>query len=165
MQLQYLATPMFPFRKHVPRRLVLVAFALATPLALTGCSDPASPEQQVRDVISQLELAVEHRDVGALTKHLSADYSDLNGSGPEEAVRYARGYFIANQSIHLLTRVESVDFPSDGEARATVLVGMVGQEADAGSQWDLAADLYEFKIALRRHDDEWQVSFAEWRRR
>jgi hypothetical protein len=46
---------------------------------------------------------------------------------------------------------------------------MVGRDADAlGESFDLAnlaADLYEFKIALRREDDEWKVSFAEWSRR
>jgi hypothetical protein len=79
--------------------------------------------------------------------------------GPQEMARYVRGYFIANQSIHLLTRVEDIEFPTDGEARAKVLVGMVGRADD--DKWDLAADLYEFKIALRREDDQWKVSFAQ----
>jgi len=134
-------------------------------LALAGCGDADSPEQQVREVIGQMEAAVEARDVSALLAHLSEDYRDPNGSGPQEASRYARGYFIANQSIHLLTRIESLEFPSDGEARAKVLVGMVGQDADAAATWDLAADLYQFKIALRREGGEWQVTFAEWQRR
>jgi hypothetical protein len=150
MQLQYIAT-------------------LGALLALAGCGNANSPEQQVREVIGQLEAAVEARDVSALMEHISEDYRDPNGSGPQEASRYARGYFIANQSIHLLTRIETLEFPSDGEARAKVLVGMVGQDADNNAddagKWDLAADLYQFKIALRREDGEWQVTFAEWQRR
>ena len=94
-------------------------------------------------------------------EHLSQNFRDVNGMGPDEAARYARGYFIANQSVHLLTRIEQLEFPTEGEARAQVLVGMVGREADAATQWDLAADLHTFKIALRREDDEWKVTFDE----
>lgn len=150
MQLQYIAT--------------LIAIG-----ALAGCGDANPPEQQVREVIDQMEVAAEARDVGELMEHLSEDFRDVNGMGPEEAARYARGYFIANQSIHLVTRVEQIEFPTDGEARARVTVGMVGRDAaaaaDAIDLTSLAADVYEFKIALRREDDEWRVTFAEWLRK
>lgn len=129
--------------------------------ALAACSAPSSPEQQVRATIEQLEVAAEARDVGDFMEHLTEDYRDASGMGAEDAARYLRGYFIANQSIHLLTRVEELEFPVDGEARATVLVGMVGREADAGGKWDLAAELREFKLALRREDGAWKVSFSE----
>ncbi len=108
-----------------------------------------------------MEQAAENRDVGELASHLSEDYRDANGMGAEEAARYARGYFIANQSIHLLTRIEALTFPTEGEARAQVLVGMLGREAADTNRWDLAAELHTFKIALRREQDEWKVSFLE----
>lgn len=150
MQLQYIVT-------------------LAAIGALAGCGDANSPEQQVREVIEKMEVAAEARDVGELMEHLSGDFRDVNGMGPEEAARHARGYFIANQTIHLVTRVERIEFPTAGEARARVTVGMVGRDAaaaaDAIDLTSLAADLYEFKIALRREDDEWRVTFAEWLRK
>jgi len=129
--------------------------------ALAACADRDSPEQQVRAVIEQMELAAENRDVGDLKAHLSEDYRDPNGMGPDEAVRYARGYFIANQSIHLLTRIEELTFPTEDEARAQVVVGMLGRDAGASAQWDLAAEVQTLKIALRREDDEWKVTFLE----
>ncbi|MDY6947718.1 MAG: hypothetical protein SXG53_18575 [Pseudomonadota bacterium] len=132
--------------------------ALAT---LAACGEADSPEQQVRAVIDQIESAAENRDVGEFSEHLSEDFRDSTGMGADEVARYLRGYFIANQSIQLLTRIEQLDFPTDGEARAQVLVGMVGREAAAASQWDLAADLHTFKLALRREDGDWKVTFAE----
>lgn len=140
----------------VHRSLVFLALA-----ALAACGDRDSPDQQVRAVIEQIEQAAENRDVGDLKAHLSEDYRDANGMGAEEAARYARGYFIANQAIHLLTRVEELTFPTDGEARAQVVVGMLGRDAAAANQWDLAAELHTFKIALRREDEEWKVTFLE----
>lgn len=150
MQLQYMAS-----RESKMKRILLI-------LALTGlaaCSDSGSPEQQVRAVIDQMERAAEDRDIGELASHLSEEYRDANGMDAQEAARYARGYFIANQSIHLLTRIEELTFPTDGEARAQVAVGLLGR--NAVDQWDLAAEAHTFKIALRREDDEWKVSFLE----
>lgn len=138
------------------RALILMPF-----IALAGCGSSDSPEQQVRAVVEQMEIAAENRDVGGLAEHLSEDYRDANGMGAEEAARYARGYFIANQSIHLLTRIEELTFPTEGEARARLLVGMVGRDAGATDRWDLASELQTFKIALRREDDEWKVTFLE----
>lgn len=140
----------------IHRALLFISFAL-----LAACSDSGSPEQQVRAVIEQMEQAAENRDIGELASHLSQDYRDANGMDAEEAARYARGYFIANQSIHLLTRVEELTFPTEGEARAQVLVGMLGRDSAASDQWDLAAEVHTFKIALRHEDDEWKVSFLE----
>lgn len=146
----------------MPNFRVLLFVTLA---ALTACGDANSPEQQVRQVIDEMETAAESRDVGDLVRHLSAEYRDENGMSPGEAARYARGYFLANQSIHLLTRIEQIEFPLPDEARARVLVGMVGRDTDAAGDWDLVADLYEFKLALRQEDGQWKVSFAEWSRR
>jgi predicted small lipoprotein YifL len=145
-----------PLHRIVHRSLVFLALA-----SVAACGDKASPEQQVRAVIEQMEQAAEDRDIGDLKAHLSADYQDANGMGADEAARYARGYFIANQSIHLLTRIEELTFPTDGEARAQVLVGMLGRDAAATDRWDLAGELRTFKIALRREQDEWKVTFLE----
>jgi hypothetical protein len=145
-----------PFHRIVRRSLTLLTLA-----TLAACSGGGTPEQQVRAVIQQMEQAAEDRDVSELVAHLSQDYRDAHGTGAEEAARYARGYFIANQSIHLLTRIEELTFPTEGEARVQVLVGMLGRDAATTNRWDLAAELHTFKVALRREEDEWKVTFLE----
>jgi hypothetical protein len=129
---------------------------------LTACSDPASPEQQVRAVIAAMETAAEARDVGALVEHVSPNYRDGQGQDRAEASRYARGYFVANQSVHLLTRIESLEFPSPDEARVKLQVGMAGRGGEPGAS-SLTADLYDFDLALIREGDEWKLSYADWR--
>ncbi|HKU12825.1 MAG TPA: hypothetical protein VJQ52_00440 [Steroidobacteraceae bacterium] len=129
---------------------------------LAGCADDASPEQQVRAVIDSLEQAAEERDVGDLLEHVSASYRDAQGQDRAEASRYARGYFLANQSVHLLTRIQSLEFPSPDEARVKVQVGMAGRGGDPGAS-TLSADLYDFDVALVREDGEWKVTYADWR--
>ena len=129
--------------------------------ALTACSDAASPEQQVRAVIDSMEVAAEARDVGDLMQHLSDNYRDAQGQDRQQAALYARGYFISNQSVHLLTRVESLEFPAPDEARVKLQVGMAGRGGETG-QGGLSADLHDFDLVLVREGDEWKVSYADW---
>ena len=137
-------------------------FAFVGMLAvLAGCSDDASPEQQVRAVIDSMEVAAEARDVGDLMEHVSPAYRSADGLDSAEAARYLRGYFVANQSIHLLTRIESLEFPTPDAARVKLQVGMAGRGAQGAA--DLSADLYDFDVALVREDGEWKVSYAAWR--
>jgi len=129
---------------------------------LTACSDGTSPEQQVRAVIQSMEAAAEKRDVGGLMEHISANYRDGQGQDRAEASRYARGYFITNQSVHLLTRIESLEFPAPDEARVKLQVGMAGRAGEQGAA-GLTADLYDFDLVLVRESDEWKLSYADWR--
>ena len=138
------------------RRAYLAVLAL-----LPGCSDDASPEQQVRSVIDSMEVAAEARDVGDLMEHVSTAYRSADGLDRAEAGRTVRGYFVVNQSIHLLTRIESLEFPAPDEARVKLQVGMAGRGGQGAA--DLSADLYDFDVVLVREDGEWKVSYADWR--
>ena len=134
--------------------------SLAALLVLSACSDPESPDTQVRRVIDALEQAAEARDVGGLMQHVSESYRDADGRDAKELSRYVRGYFIANQSIHLLTRVNSLEFPTDDEARAHVTVAMVGREAAEANAWNLAFETRDFDVTFRREGDDWKVTYA-----
>lgn len=132
-------------------------------IALSACDGTESPEAAVRSVIAQMEAAAEARDVGDLLEHIAGDYSDAHGHTRDDLGRYVRGYFIANQSIHLLTRVQSIEFPSRAEARAQIQVGMLGREAPAADAWNLALDVHDFDVSLVRDSGKWKVSYARWR--
>jgi hypothetical protein len=146
------------------RRCVLVLTTLGL-ACLSGCGDSASPEAQVRQTIAAMEEAAEARDVGDLMEHLSPQFRDSYSRDGKELSQYLRGYFIANQSIHLLTRIESIEFPTQDEARAKVAVGMVGREAAESDSWNLAAEVHDFDVTFMREAGEWKVSYAKWRDR
>lgn len=147
-------------------RLFRPPYSWVALVLLAGCSNDGSPEQQVRAVIESMELAAESRDVGDLMEHICVSFRGAQGQDRTEASRYLRGYFIANQSVHLLTRIESLEFPSPDEARVKVQVGMAGRggtsQSDGGAG-SLTADLHDFDVALVREDGEWKVSYADWR--
>lgn len=136
--------------------------ALFALLALGACRSPDSPETQVRKTVAALEAAAEARDVGDLMALVAEDFRDAFGRGAPELARHVRGYFIANQSVHLLTRIEGLEFPSADEARLRVGVAVVGREAEAASAWSLAAEIRDFRLTLHRQDGRWKVTYAQW---
>lgn len=133
----------------------------ATAIAASGDGD--SPEAQVRATIAAMETAAEARDVGDLTEHISAQFRDGYGRDSQELSRYVRGYFVANQSVHLLTRIESIEFPTQEEARARVTVAMAGREAESTNAWDLAGEIHDFDVTFMHEDGEWKVTYAKWK--
>jgi hypothetical protein len=143
----------------VPRPVAILIVCLFL-LQLGGCSQPASPEQQVRDVITAGEQAAEERDLGALMDLVSAQYGDESGRDAESLEQYVRGYLMLHPSIHLLTRVEEIDFPYADLARVRVTVGSLGHGAAEGASFDVAADIEELEIELVREGEDWRVRRA-----
>lgn len=144
-------------------RLRLTALIAVATLVI-ACSSEDSPEQQVRTAIAEIELAAEARDTGDVIEWLDPAYRDAHGNDVEDVQRVLRGYFLTNQSIHLLTRIQELSFPHPDEARVVLQVAMVGREADAADAWNLAGDLHRFELALISQEGRWRVSWARWRR-
>lgn len=145
------------------RRHWLHAAVLATALVLAACGDRTTPEQQVRAVIAEGEKAAEARDVSGVMALVSSRYQDADGASAVGLSRLVRGWFIANQSVHLATRIDRVEFPYKDMARVQVTLGMLGREAGAQAGLDLAADLHEVRLELKLERGEWRVTRAEWR--
>lgn len=137
------------------------ALVLSVGLLVVACSRPDSPETQVRQTLDAVETAVEARDVGDVMAFVSKDFRDGRGLGPDELRRQLYGYFIANQSIHLLTRIDQLDFPTGDEARLKITVGMVGRDAGSAASWDLAADVRHCEITLRNEGNDWKIVYVE----
>jgi hypothetical protein len=132
----------------------------AAVLLLAACGEAPSPEQQVRAVIASGEEAAEARDLSALMDLVSPRYEDEQGRTRAELQRYVHGYLIANQSIHLLTRIDRVEFPYRDMARVELTLGSLGREAGAATTLDLAADVQRLAIELQLDDGGWKVTRA-----
>jgi len=140
-------------------------WACCLPL-LVSCS-PAqdSPETQVRALLKQGETAAENKDTGVLRKMISEKYSDSQGQDKRAIEAVIRYYFLRNETIHLLMRIQSITFPQPAQAQAIVLVAMAGQPITGAQEFErLHADLHRFEITLASENKEWKVIRAEWRR-
>jgi hypothetical protein len=147
-------------RDSAPRRL---AGALACAAALaTGCGPTGTPEDEIRALVASAEELAEARDASALKDLVADDYQDPSGRSASDIRQYVHGWLIAHPSVHLITRVDSIELEGTEQARLAVTVGMLGREAKADSGWDLAGDVWRFDLVLARDDDDWRVVRAGW---
>ena len=129
---------------------------------LGGCARSDTPEAQVRAVIAAGEQAAEARDLSGLLAHVSPAFLDEHGGGQDELKQVLRGYFVTHQSIALLTRIDSVEFPYRDLARVRLTMGTLGREAAGATAFELATDINEIVLELKLEDEEWKVVRAAW---
>ncbi len=148
--------------KHVSSgfSLALSLLICTLAIALTGCTEPSTPEAEVQAFIAEAETAAEARDLGDIRPLIAETYTDRRGYKKADLENMLRLLFVTHQSVHLQVYVESIQIEQPGVANAVALVGMADT---AGALPDV--DLYQFDVRLiRNDDDEWQLVEADWRR-
>ena len=144
-------------------RLLLVL--LLIPLLQACSGDRISPEDQIRQMLSAGEQAVESRSLSEVGPYLSGRYSDDAGRQKRAVLRLLAGYFISHQSIHLLTQVSRIELIGDTTAEVTLFVAAAAQPIASTTQFlTLRADLFRFDLVLSNDQGEWQVLSGSWRR-
>ena len=139
-----------------------IAFALAAVLVVScGAGDP---EAEIRALLAAAEQAAEERDAGFFGDAVGAAYRDARGNDRDELIRSIRGYFIANQRIEIVSRVDEVVLEGGDAARAVVHAGLVGQRTGAALLDGLEADLYRFELELVNDGGNWRIIGADYRR-
>lgn len=107
----------------------------------------------------------EQKNVGGLRAVVSEKYADEHGQDKRAIEALLRFYFLRHQTIHLLTRVESVALPQPGRAQAVLYVAMAGTPLQEPSELSrLAADLHRFELEFVEEAGEWRLARANWRR-
>ncbi len=145
----------------------IIVFLVLSLFLLSACNQETStPEEQIRNVVSAMETAVEQRSLDSVKELIDAEYSDEWNGNRRAALRALLFYFQGHQSIYLLTRISDIELNDDAtRASVTVYVGMAGNPVEqAESLISLNADLYRFDITLRTDGNEWLVSSAKWQR-
>ena len=154
-----------PGRPAVPARAGRLLLAALAALALSACSDPGTPEEQVRALIDAGEEAVESRDVSAVLDLVSPDFRDARERDRDALRRLLAGQFLTHPSIHLLVQTDEIRFPAPDRAEVLLYVAMTGTRVDsAAALAGLSADLYRVDLELALFDDAWRVTGGAWRR-
>jgi hypothetical protein len=152
---------MLPQSRSYFLRTLSTALLVAAAL-LGGCGEPETPEARVRAVIAAGERAAEDRDLSAILEHVSPSFRDAQGGGRDELAQYLRAYLVTHPTVHLLTRIDSVEFPYRDFARVRLTLGGVGREANGVGGLALDADVKEIALELVLEGDGWKVVRAEW---
>lgn len=135
-------------------------------LLFAGCSgDQASPEARILALLDAAQSAVENRSLHDAAELISAAYQDQSGRDKQALKRLLMGYFLRNQTIHVLKKVQQISLQGDRSAHVVLLAGVAGRrpsEAVSLQQW--RGDLIRLEAQLILDDDEWRLIAASWRR-
>ena len=146
------------------RSMKLLSQAGALAVALVAGCGAGDPETEIRALLAAAEEAAEGRDTGFFGDLVGSAYRDAQGNDREQLLRMVRGYFIANQRIEIVSRVDEVVLEGADAARAVVHAGMLGQRSGGELFAGVDADLYRFELELVNDGGDWQIIGADWKR-
>lgn len=137
-----------------------ILFLLFFSILLSACGEsPGSSEEQIRAWLSAGQTAVENQDRRALLDMVSDHYHDRQGNKRADIGNQLRAIFLRQQSIQLLTRIESLELFAETAAEVTMTVGMAGTN---NSRFGFRTEAKRFVLELERSDGEWQLISARW---
>jgi hypothetical protein len=133
--------------------------------AVTACSKSQTSEDRLRSLLTQAEEAAEKKEIGKLRGFISTRYSDDEGRDQRTIDGILRIYLLRHGTVHLLTRIERIEFPQPTQADVVMHVAMAGRPlASAAELASFSADLYRLELRFGEEDGEWRVQRAAWRR-
>ena len=140
------------------------AVVVAVATMLVSACEASDPEAEIRALLAAAEEAAEARDVGFFGSALGESFRDARGNDRDELIRMVRGFFIANQRIEIVSRIDEIVLEGEDAARAVVHAGMAGQRTGAALIDGIDADLYRFELELVNDGGDWQIIGADYRR-
>ncbi len=145
---------------NAPGKRLRLAVAGMLALVVVACGGSASePEEEIRAWVKQGQDAAEARDRRELVGMMAPSYSDARGHSRDDIEDMFRFYFLRQQKVALITRIEELEVYDGTAARLVLAVGMAGTD---DSVLGFSADAYRFEMELERHDDEWLLMSARW---
>ncbi|PVV20934.1 MAG: hypothetical protein B6D79_14240, partial [gamma proteobacterium symbiont of Ctena orbiculata] len=89
-------------------------FLLLFTLFVAGCSDrPLSPEEQLRNILSEAESYLEARDLSSAMEFVDPAYEDRSGRDFRALKAMLLSYFMRHKSIHIVSKIDQIDLRAE----------------------------------------------------
>ena len=127
---------------------------------LTACGGPAEgPDEAIRSWVRQGQEYAEAKDRRELVDMISPAYTDARGNSRDDIENLFRFYFLRQNKVALITRIEELRVFGDSAAELVLAVGMAGTN---DGTFGFSADAYRFEMQFELQDDEWLLTSARW---
>jgi len=129
-------------------------------LLASACGGPdESPEDAIRAWVRDGHLAAEAKDRGALLDMISPAYADARGNSRDDIGNMMRFYFLRQNKVVLISRVDEVEVFGDSAANLVLQVGMAGSNDNV---LGFSTDAYRFEMELEQDGSDWMLIAARW---
>ncbi|MDX1507451.1 MAG: hypothetical protein R3358_04160, partial [Woeseiaceae bacterium] len=134
--------------------------SLAPLLALAACGgDVSDPEAEIRAWVDTMQSHAEAKERRDIIDKVSAAYADARGNSRDDVENVLRVYFLRQNRIALMSRIDEIRIIDDTAAEVSLMVGMAGTQ---NSGLGISADAYNFELELEREGDDWVLVSARW---
>ena len=134
-----------------------IAAALLLVAAMAACARP-QPEEALRQALDGIQAAIEARDAGELSEHLSDDFIGPGGLDRDGARRLAALHFMRHGDVGVLPGPLDIELQDD-HARVRFSVVLSG---GSGRLLPDSAQAWQVDTGWRLVDGEWRMSSADW---
>ena len=139
---------------------ILIIFIMA--ITAFGCHKETE-QDRVKKVITDIQTAVEEKDVKKIMNNLSKTYNDPQGLNNETIRRLLLGYFFQHPKISVY--VNYLEISVETTSAKAVLRTVLTSADKTGSASDLipqSLGIYDFNISLKKESNDWKVTRAKW---
>lgn len=125
-----------------------------------GCGGPSSePEEELRAWVAQGIEAAENKERRKLMGMVASAYVDARGNERDEIDNLLRVYFLRQNRITLLPKIEEITIYGATAGKIVMTVGMAGTNDGV---LGFSADAYRFALELEKDGDDWLLISARW---
>lgn len=145
---------------------VINALVIALVATLTACSNstPLTPEEHVIALMSEIEVALEERDLSSVFEHVSENYEDHRGNDKQALRKIAQLYTVRNKSINIVSSLNSINTldANTVAVEASLLLGSrTNNDSNLLSQ--LSADSQRISAVFGLENNVWKLISMSWK--
>ena len=127
---------------------------------VSGCGGPSSaPEEELRAWVANGVEAAQNKERRELMGMVAKSYVDARGNERDDIDGMLRVYFLRQNRIALLPKIEEITVYDDTAGKIVMTVGMAGTNDGV---LGFSADAYRFALELEKEANEWQLMSARW---
>jgi hypothetical protein len=145
------------------RRVTTIFFVFAAVILLFGCHKETE-QDKIKKVITDIQSAVEGKDIKNILNNVSKTYNDPQGSDYETIRRLLLGYFFRYPKISVYINNLDISVEDNTSARA-MFQAVLTSGKKTGSVSDIIPEslgMYYFDVSLTKESNEWKVTSATW---
>lgn len=129
-------------------------------VCLSACGGPVEgPDEAIRSWVRQGQELAEAKDRRGLVDMISPTYTDARGNSRDDIENMFRMYFLRQNKVALITRIEELNTFADSAAELVLTVGMAGTN---DGRLGFSADAFRFEMEFELDGDEWLLTSARW---
>ncbi|MEE8482515.1 MAG: hypothetical protein V3S12_04110 [Acidiferrobacterales bacterium] len=126
-------------------------------IALAAC-DKTPDEEQIRNVLGEIEIAVQKRQSRPVLKHLSKDFTGPQEMGVKQIRQLMAAHYFRNKNIHIVIAGLRIAINGhDAEVRFNAATsGGIGMLPDR-------LQYYDVETTWQKIDGDWLIVRASWK--